>query len=195
MRTLIITAFMSLDGVMEAPGGEEGYRNAGWTYRDIPFDEAAYEIKGREQDEATALLLGRRSYEAFSPVWPEMTEDFARYNGLPKYVVSTTLTADDLVDNWGPTTILRSVEDVARLKETDGGPILVHGSATLGHSLSEAGLVDRYHLLVFPLLLGAGRRLFGAADVDAIPLVLTEHEAYGNGVQKMVFDVARKEDD
>lgn len=195
MRPLIITAFMSLDGVMEAPGGEEGYRNAGWTYRDIPFDEAAYEIKGREQDEATALLLGRRSYEAFSPVWPEMTEDFARYNGLPKYVVSTTLTADDLVDNWGPTTILRSVEDVARLKETDGGPILVHGSATLGHSLSEAGLVDRYHLLVFPLLLGAGRRLFGAADVDAIPLVLTEHEAYGNGVQKMVFDVARKEDD
>ncbi|MDO8395004.1 MAG: dihydrofolate reductase family protein [Dietzia sp.] len=191
MRTLIITAFMSLDGVMEAPGGEEGYRNAGWTYRDIPFDEAAYEIKGREQDEATALLLGRRSYEAFSPVWPEMTEDFARYNGLPKYVVSTTLTADDLVDNWGPTTILRSVEDVARLKETDGGPILVHGSATLGHSLSEAGLVDRYHLLVFPLLLGAGTRLFGAADVDATSLVLTEHEAYGNGVQKMIFDVTR----
>lgn len=195
MRTLIITAFMSLDGVMEAPGGEEGYRNAGWTYRDIPFDEAAYEIKGREQDEATALLLGRRSYEAFSPVWPEMTEDFARYNDLPKYVVSTALTTADLVDNWGPTTILRSVEDVARLKETEGGPILVHGSATLGHSLAEAGLVDRYHLLVFPLLLGAGRRLFGAADVDSTPLTLTEHEAYGNGVQKMVFDVARKEGD
>lgn len=195
MRTLIITAFMSLDGVMEAPGGEEGYRNAGWTYRDIPFDEAAYEIKGREQDQATALLLGRRSYEAFSPVWPEMTEEFARYNDLPKYVVSTALTTDDLVDNWGPTTILRSVEDVARLKETEGGPILVHGSATLGHSLAEAGLVDRYHLLVFPLLLGAGRRLFGAADVDSTPLTLTEHEAYGNGVQKMVFDVARKEGD
>ncbi|MBB1036362.1 dihydrofolate reductase family protein [Dietzia sp. CQ4] len=195
MRTLIITAFMSLDGVMEAPGGEEGYRNAGWTYRDIPFDEAAYEIKGREQDQATALLLGRRSYEAFSPVWPEMTEEFARYNDLPKYVASTTLTTDDLVDNWGPTTILRSVEDVARLKETEGGPILVHGSATLGHSLAEAGLVDRYHLLVFPLLLGAGRRLFGAADVDSTPLTLTEHEAYGNGVQKMVFDVARKEGD
>ena len=195
MRTLIITAFMSLDGVMEAPGGEEGYRNAGWTYRDIPFDEAAYEIKGREQDQATALLLGRRSYEAFSPVWPEMTEEFARYNDLPKYVVSTTLTTADLVDNWGPTTILRSVEDVARLKETEGGPILVHGSATLGHSLAEAGLVDRYHLLVFPLLLGAGRRLFGAADVDSTPLTLTEHEAYGNGVQKMVFDVARKKGD
>ncbi|MFN3339654.1 MAG: dihydrofolate reductase family protein [Dietzia sp.] len=193
MRTLIITAFMSLDGVMEAPGGEEGYRNAGWTFRDVTFDEAAYEIKGREQDEATALLLGRRSYEAFSPVWPSMTEDFARYNELPKYVVSSTLTTDDLVDNWGPTTILRSVDDVARLKETEGGPILVHGSATLGHCLSDAGLVDRYHLLVFPVLLGAGKRLFGATDVDATPLVLTEHEAYGNGVQKMIFDVARPE--
>lgn len=191
MRTLIITAFMSLDGVMEAPGGEEGYRNAGWTYKDVAFDEAAYEIKGREQDQATALLLGRRSYEAFSPVWPEMTEEFAGYNALPKYVVSTTLTTDDLVDNWGPTTILGSVEDVARLKETDGGPILVHGSGILGHSLAEAGLVDRYHLLVFPLLLGAGTRLFGAADVDATSLVLTEHEAYGNGVQKMIFDVTR----
>lgn len=68
MRPLIITAFMSLDGVMEAPGGEEGYRNAGWTYKDVAYDEAAYEIKGREQDQATALLLGRRSYEAFSPI-------------------------------------------------------------------------------------------------------------------------------
>ncbi|AWH96590.1 dihydrofolate reductase family protein [Dietzia psychralcaliphila] len=193
MRPLIITAFMSLDGVMEAPGGEEGYRNAGWTYKDVAYDEAAYEIKGREQDQATALLLGRRSYEAFSPIWPEMTEDFARYNELPKYVVSSTLTADDLVDNWGPTTILRSVDEVARLKETEGGPILVHGSATLGHALSDAGLVDRYHLLVFPVLLGAGKRLFSAADVDATALVLTEHEAYGNGVQKMVFDVAPPE--
>ncbi|MDX2356230.1 dihydrofolate reductase family protein [Dietzia sp. PP-33] len=192
MRTLIITAFMSLDGVMEAPGGEEGYRNAGWTYRNIAFDEAAYEIKGREQDEATALLLGRRSYEAFAPVWPEMTEEFGRYNELPKYVVSSALTSDDLADNWGETTILRSVEDVARLKGTEGGPILVHGSATLGHALSDAGLVDRYHLLVFPLLLGAGRRLFSTADIDAVPLVLTEHETYGNGVQKMVFDVARQ---
>ncbi|EYT56415.1 deaminase/reductase [Dietzia sp. UCD-THP] len=195
MRTLIITAFMSLDGVMEAPGGEEGYRNAGWTFRDVPFDEAAYEIKGREQDEATALLLGRRSYEAFAPVWPSMTEDFARYNELPKYVVSSTLTDEDLADDWGPTSILRSVEEVAGLKESDGGPIIVHGSATLGHALSEAGLVDRYHLLVFPLLLGAGKRLFGTADVDAIPLDLIEHEAYGNGVQKMVFDVARKAGD
>lgn len=191
MRPLIITAFVSLDGVMEAPGGEEGYRNAGWTFKNVPFDPAAYEIKGREQEEATALLLGRRSYEAFAPIWPTMTEEFARYNELPKYVVSTTLDRADLVDNWGPIEVLRSVDEVVRLKETEGGPILVQGSATLGHALADAGLVDRYHLLVFPLLLGAGKRLFSAADKDSQSLTLIEHEAYGNGVQKMVYDVAR----
>lgn len=191
MRPLIITAFVSLDGVMEAPGGEEGYRNAGWTFKNVPFNPAAYEIKGREQEEATALLLGRRSYEAFAPIWPTMTEEFARYNELPKYVVSTTLDRADLVDNWGPIEVLRSVDEVVRLKETEGGPILVQGSATLGHALADAGLVDRYHLLVFPLLLGAGKRLFSAADKDSQSLTLIEHEAYGNGVQKMVYDVAR----
>lgn len=191
MRPLIITAFVSLDGVMEAPGGEEGYRNAGWTFKNVPFDPAAYEIKGREQEEATALLLGRRSYEAFAPIWPTMTEEFARYNELPKYVVSTTLDRADRVDNWGPIEVLRSVDEVARLKETEGGPILVQGSATLGHALADAGLVDRYHLLVFPLLLGAGKRLFSAADTDSQSLTLIEQEAYGNGVQKMVYDVAR----
>ena len=191
MRPLIITAFVSLDGVMEAPGGEEGYRNAGWTFKNVPFDPAAYEIKGREQEEDTALLLGRRSYEAFAPIWPTMTEEFARYNELPKYVVSTTLDRADLVDNWGPIEVLRSVDEVVRLKETEGGPILVQGSATLGHALADAGLVDRYHLLVFPLLLGAGKRLFSAADKDSQSLTLIEHEAYGNGVQKMVYDVAR----
>lgn len=176
-------------GVMEAPGGEEGYRNSGWTYLNVAFDPAAYAIKGREQEEAGALLLGRRSYEAFAPIWPTMIEEFARYNALPKYVVSTTLREEDLVDNWGPTEILRSVDEVARLKEGEGGPILVQGSGTLGQSLADAGLVDRYRLLVFPLLLGAGRRLFSSADKDAQSLTLVEHEAYGNGVQKMVFDV------
>lgn len=190
MRTLIISAFVSLDGVMEAPGGEEGYRNAGWTFKNMAFDPAAYELKGREQEEATALLLGRRSYEAFSPVWPQMTDEFARFNELPKYVVSSTLQSDDLVDNWGPTEILRSVEEAARLKETEGGPILVQGSAELGHALADADLVDRYHLLVFPLLLGAGTRLFSVADKDAQALTLAEHEAYGNGIQKTIFDVA-----
>ena len=104
MRTLIVTAFVSVDGVMEAPGGESGYRNTGWTFKDIDFDLAAYEIKGREQEETTALLLGRNSYEVFAPVWPTMTE-FAGYNAMPRYVVSTTLTEAD--SRW-PATILPS---------------------------------------------------------------------------------------
>ncbi|HST42048.1 MAG TPA: dihydrofolate reductase family protein [Conexibacter sp.] len=185
MRTLIVTAFVSLDGVMEAPGGEAGYRNSGWTFKDIPFDEAAYEIKGREQEETTALLLGRRSYEAFAPVWPTM-DDFAGYNAMPRYVVSTTLAGDDA--RW-PATVLRSLDEVAALKATEGGPIAVHGSAALGRSLADAGLVDRYHLLVFPLLLGAGKRLFSDADKDATKLQLVEHDVYANGIQKQVFDV------
>src|SRR3954451_17764164 len=136
MRTLITTAFVSLDGVIEAPGGEPGYRNSGWTFKDIEFDAAAYELKGREQDEASAMMMGRASYEAFAPVWPGMTEEFPRYNAMPKYVVSTPLKEEDLVTNWGETTILRSLDDVAALKQTDGGPIIVHGSAALNRDLS-----------------------------------------------------------
>ncbi|MFF3489733.1 dihydrofolate reductase family protein [Streptomyces sp. NPDC002795] len=190
MRTLISTAFVSLDGVVEAPGGEPGYRNSGWTFKGVDFVPEAFEIKGREQTEATAMLFGRVSYEAFSPVWPGM-EEFAEYKPMPKYVVSTSLKSDDLVAGWGETTILRSLDEVAALKETEGGPIIMHGSATLNQNLSDAGLIDRYHLLVFPLLLGAGKRLFSATDKDTQHLKLVEHEAYANGLQKNVFDVVR----
>jgi dihydrofolate reductase len=189
MRTLITTAFVSLDGVMEGPGGEAGYRNSGWTFKDIEFDEAAYELKGREQDEATALMLGRVSYQAFAPVWPGMTEDFPGYNAMPKYVVSTTLHERDLVDNWGEISILRSLDEVAALKRTEGGPIIVHGSATLNRDLADAGLIDRYHLLVYPVLLGAGKRLFSGTDKDKQSLKVVESESYGNGIQKLVYDV------
>ncbi|MER6670650.1 dihydrofolate reductase family protein [Amycolatopsis japonica] len=191
MRTLIATAFVSLDGVVEGPGGEPGYRNSGWTFNGIEFDEAAFEFKGREQGEATAMMMGRVSYQAFSPVWPGMTEEFAEYNAMPKYVVSTTLRDEDLVDNWGETTILRSLDDVAKLKETEGGPIILHGSAELDRNLADAGLIDRYHLLVFPVLLGAGKRLFSDTDKDKQSLKLVESEAYGNGIQKLVYDVIR----
>ncbi len=85
MRTLIISAFTSLDGVVEGPDGEPGYRNTGWTFTDVEFDPEAFEIKGREQQEATAILMGRVSYQAFSPVWPDMAE-FADYKAMPKYV-------------------------------------------------------------------------------------------------------------
>lgn len=191
MRTLITTSFMSLDGVVEAPGGEPGYRSSGWTFTDIEFDPAAYEIKGREQGEAAALMMGRLSYQAFSPVWPGMTEDFAGWNAMPKYVVSSSLRDADLVTNWGEITILRSLDDVAALKDTEGGPISVHGSATLNRGLSDAGLIDRYHLLVFPVLLGAGKRLFSETDKDKQNLKLIESESYGNGIQKLVYDVVR----
>ncbi len=190
MRTLIVTAFVSLDGVMEAPGGEPGYRNSGWTFKDIAEVPESYEIKGREQEEAGAMMMGRVSYEAFSPVWPEL-DYFATYNTLPKYVVSTTLQETDLVSNWGETHILRSADEVAALKETDGDPIIIHGSARLGASLADAGLVDRYHLLVFPTLLGAGKRLFSATDKDKQMLTVVESESYSNGLQKLVYDVVR----
>ncbi|GAA3115689.1 dihydrofolate reductase family protein [Planomonospora alba] len=190
MRTLISTAFISLDGVVEAPGGEPGHRSSGWAFKAVDFLQEAYEIKDREQREAAAIMLGRTSYEVFSPVWPDM-EEFADYNAMPKYVVSTTLTEGDLVSNWGETTILRSVDEVAELKKTEGGPIVIHGSATLNRSLSDAGLIDRYHLLVYPLLLGAGKRLFSDTDKDAQKLRLVEYEAYANGVQKNVFEVVR----
>ena len=186
MRRLIVTAFVSADGVMEAPGGGD-YRNAGWTFNDIEFDESAYAIKVREQAETTALLLGRRTYEEFAPIWPTMAE-FANYNQMPRYVVSTTLTAED--PGW-PATILRSVDDVADLKSGDGGPIAVHGSAELGASLADAGLVDRYHLLEFPVLLGAGKRLFSSTDKDTTKLDLVEHDTYKNGIQMKIYDVVR----
>jgi dihydrofolate reductase len=192
MRPLIYTAFVSLDGVVDSPGGgpSEPHRSAGWTFKDIEFLEEAYELKGREQHEATAMMMGRVSYEAFSPVWPSMAE-FADYNAMPKYVASTTLSDADLVDNWGETTILRSLDDVANLKETDGGPIIIHGSATLARNLSDANLIDRYHLLVFPVLLGAGKRMFSDTDRAKQMLSLVETESYSNGIQKQVYDVVR----
>lgn len=189
-RLLITTAFVSLDGVVEAPGGEPGYRSSGWTFQDIAEDPESYEMKGAEQDEATAMLMGRVSYEAFAPVWPGM-DFFAGYNAMPKYVVSTTLGEGDLVDDWGETTLLRSLDEVAALKETEGGPIIVHGSATLNRNMSDAGLIDRYHLLVFPLLLGAGKRLFSETDKDKQMLTLVDSRTYSNGLQKQVFDVRR----
>lgn len=191
MRQLIATSFISLDGVVEAPGGEADYRNTGWSMNSVEFDPAVYELKGTEQGEATAMLLGRVSYQAFAPVWPSMDDQFPLYNAMPKYVLSTTLDDKDLIQNWGETTILRSVADVARLRAGEGGPISIHGSATLVRSLQEHQLIDRYNLLVFPVLLGEGKRLFSQESLDAQKLKLVDSQAYPNGVQKNVFDVVR----
>jgi len=191
MRTLYVTEFITLDGVIDSPGGDDGHPHAGWSFKDVDFLPEAYEMKAQEQEEAGALLLGRVSYDLFAPVWPSMTDDFPRYNAIPKYVVSSTLSEDDLVDNWGDITILRTMDEVAALKETDGGPISVHASSRLAQSLAAAGLVDRYHLLVFPIVLGSGKRLFSDSSPDKQKLAVVESKTYGNGVQKLVYDVVR----
>ncbi|MDZ5661304.1 dihydrofolate reductase family protein [Nocardioides sp. S-58] len=183
MRPIVVTEFITLDGIIDSPGGGD-HPHAGWTFKDVEFDEAAYEIKGRETEAATALLLGRQSYDEFAPVWPSM-EEFATYNAMPKYVVSSTLQDPE----WNNTSVLRSLDEVAELKQTDGGEIHVHASARLAQGLAAAGLVDRYHLLVFPVLLGSGKRLF--AEGDKTRLALVEHAAYGNGVTLQRYDVVR----
>ena len=185
MRQLIVSEFISVDGVIDSPGGDDGFRHAGWTFKDIEPDMAAYEIKGREQEEAGALLLGRVSYELFAPVWPQM-EEFAEYNAIPKYVVSNT---DPDTSLWDNTTVLRSLDEVAALKAGEGKPLIVAGSSRLSQGLAAAGLVDRYHLLVFPVLLGAGKRLFSDSDKDKTMLSIVETETYGNGITKLVADV------
>lgn len=186
MRKLVISEFISLDGVVDSPGGGD-HPEAGWTFKRVEPDEKIYEDQGRQQDEASALLMGRISYDEFAPVWPTM-EEFAGYNAMPKYVVSATLENPE----WNNTSVLRSLDDVQRLKESDGGDIYVPGSPTLVKSLAVAGLIDRYELLVFPVLLGAGKRLFDDTDgVGLAKLELVEHKPYANGVVRAVYDVAR----
>lgn len=190
MRELVYTGFMSLDGVVDSPGGGPGeeHRGGGWVTHD--FRPEAFSLKGEELADTTALLFGRRSYEVFAPVWRDST-DHVSYRDLPKYVLSTTLPDDALVDGWGPTTILRSTGDVAELRNGTGGAIFRHGSAELARRLSDAGLIDRYNLLVFPVLLGAGKSLFSRTDRDKQVLRLRESEVYGNGVAKMIYEVVR----
>ncbi|MEU0542266.1 dihydrofolate reductase family protein [Nocardia sp. NPDC005978] len=189
-RELVYTGFMSLDGVVDSPGGkEEGHRGGGWVM-DTEFVPEAYSLKGEELADHTALLFGRRSYEAFAPYWRE-SDDHVAYRDLPKYVLSTGLAEQDLLDGWGPTTILRTVEDVVRLKESEGGAIFIHGSAELARRLADADLIDRYNLLVFPVLLGAGKGLFSREDRDKTQLRLRDSATYSNGVAKLVYDVVR----
>jgi dihydrofolate reductase len=191
MRELVYTGFVSLDGVVDSPGGGPGeeHRSGGWVVKDVEFLPEAFSLKGDELEQTSALMFGRRSYAAFAPLW-RTSEDHAAYRDLPKFVVSASLPDGALVDGWGPTTILRSTGDVAALKQTDGGAIFVHGSAELARRLSDAGLIDRYHLLVFPVLLGAGKRLFSPEDRAKQVLRLRDSAAYPNGVLKLIYDVA-----
>jgi dihydrofolate reductase len=158
MRKLVVTEFISLDGVMEAPGGDDGYVHGAWT---MPFwgDEIAA-FKTAEMMAADALLLGRVTYEGFSAAWPQRSGDeFSdKMNSMEKYVVSKTLESAA----WNNSTILRGdmVREINELKGRDGADIIVHGSATLAQGLLRADLVDELRLATYPLTLGVGKKLF-----------------------------------
>jgi dihydrofolate reductase len=187
MRKVIVTEFISLDGVVEAPGGEADYPHTGWTF-DIEQDPSVYEFKAEELEPAETLLLGRTTYEGFSAAWPERDGDFAdKFNSMEKVVVSTTLENP----SWNNTSVVRSVEEFAKLREGDGGPIMLQGSATLAKSLYKADLVDTYHLLVWPVILGSGLRLFPDDAPDKHKLTLTETRTYKNGIELRILERQR----
>ncbi|MGI8712942.1 MAG: dihydrofolate reductase family protein [Solirubrobacteraceae bacterium] len=173
-----MTEFVSLDGVMEAPGGEPGYPHSGWVGGYFTPELGAY--KEQEQLAADILLIGRVTYESFYGAWPQRDGAMAdKINTMTKYVVSTTLGSSD----WHDTTVIDSAVEstVAALKASDGGPILVAGSRTLVQSLLAADLVDELNLQVFPLLLGSGRHLY-PETVDTHPLRLVSSQRLANGV-------------
>lgn len=187
-RKLVWTGFMTVDGKVDSPGGTvEGHPGGGWVF-DTDFVPEAYSLKEEELTDTSALMFGKRSYQAFAPIW-STSPDHAAYQDLPKFVVSSSLAEADLADNWGPTAILRSTEDVAGLKQQDGGAIFIHGSADLARGLAEANLIDRYNLLVFPYLLGSGKSVFTADDRARQSLRLVTSETYANGVIKLIYEV------
>jgi dihydrofolate reductase len=171
MRRIVVTEFISLDGVIEDPGGAEGFRHGGWSFKFSDPDGMKYKLD--ETMDHEAMLLGRVTYEGFAQAWPGRTDDvgFAdKMNGMPKYVVSKTLTQAD----WNNSTILSGdlAEEVTALKQQDGGDILVAGSASLVRGLTDLGLVDEYRLMTFPIVLGEGKRLFdGISDAATLNLV------------------------
>jgi dihydrofolate reductase len=179
MSKLIVTEFVTLDGVMEAPGGEPTHPHTGWVFDFMGPEQQEY--KFNEVLEAESHLLGRVTYESFAGAWPEREGPFAdKMNSMPKYVVSSTL-RDPL--EWNNSTLIKGdiAEEVTRLKERDGGPILVAGSATLVHTLIENDLVDELRLMVFPVMIGGGTRPFPESK-QRKPFTLTDSRTFGSGV-------------
>jgi dihydrofolate reductase len=184
MGRIVVTEFVSLDGVMEDPGGSEGSRHGGWSFE---FDrgEDGDRFKLDETLSSEALLLGRRTYEGFAAAWPSREGEFAdKFNAMPKYVVSSTL--DDA--GWNNSTVLRGDvgEEVAKLSREHDGDVVVHGSAQLVQALVERDLVDELRLMVFPVVLGSGKRLFGEAS-DKKPLRLVDSKTVGDGVAILIY--------
>jgi dihydrofolate reductase len=180
--TLIVTEFMTLDGVVEAPGGEPTHPHAGWT---MPYGvPELYAYKLKETLEAESMLLGRVTYEGFSAAWSERDGDFAdKMNAMPKHVVTSTLT--EL--GWNSTAITGDIPSaVTDLKNGEGGPILVAGSATLVRTLLANGLVDELRLMVYPVMIGGGLTIF-PQDREKISLELADLVRYDSGVLLQIY--------
>jgi len=185
MGRVVVTEFISVDGVVEDPGGAESFKHTGWSFE---FDRGeGDEFKLQETLDSEALLLGRVTYEGFAAAWPSRDGEFAdKFNSMPKYVVSSTLGKAD----WNHSTVLSGdlSTEVAKLKEQVKGDIYVHGSARLVQGLLELDLVDRMHLMVFPVVLGSGKRLFGETS-DKKRLQQVETKTVGEGVNILVYEV------
>jgi dihydrofolate reductase len=188
MGRIVVTEFVSLDGVIEAPGGGEDYRHGGWTF-EIDRGPEGDKFKLEELVEAEAQLLGRVTYEGFAAAWPDIEDEagFAeKMNSMPKYVVSSTLREA----GWNNSTILGGdvAEEVTKLKQEVGGVILIAGSAQLVQTLIEHDLVDELRLMVFPVLLGTGKRLFGDVS-DKKSLKLTASTTLGDGISLLTYQL------
>jgi dihydrofolate reductase len=186
---IVATEFVSLDGVMEDPGGAEDFKHGGWTF-EIGQGEEGAKFKLDETLASEALLLGRVTYEGFAEAWPSREGEFAdKFNSMPKYVVSSTLGAPE----WNNSTVLTGdlADEVAKLRDRHDGDIVVHGSAQLVQGLLEHDLVDELRLMVFPVVLGSGKRLFGETS-DKKPLQLVDSTIVPNGVSILVYRPVRE---
>jgi dihydrofolate reductase len=185
MGRIIVTEFVSLDGVMEDPGGSEDFKHGGWSFEFSRGDEGD-KFKVDETNDAAAMLLGRATYEGFAEAWPSRDGEFAdKFNNMPKYVVSSTLENPE----WTNTTVLKGdvAQAVETVKEQVDGDVVVHGSAQLSQALLDHGLVDELRLMVFPVVLGAGKRLFGPT-AGKRTLRLTDSKIVGDGVAILVYE-------
>jgi dihydrofolate reductase len=190
MGRIIVTEFVSLDGVMQDPGGDSKWKHAGWSFK-IGRGEDGDKFKFEETRDTEALLLGRVTYEGFAKAWPSVPGEFGdMFNNMPKYVVSSTLEKAD----WKNSTILKGdmEKEVSELKKRVKGNIVVHGSARLVQTLLEHDLVDELRLMVYPVILGSGKRLFGDTT-DKKSLKLKESRTVGDGVAILIFEKAGKE--
>ena len=190
MGRIVITEFISLDGVIEDPGGAEDFKHGGWSF-EIDRGKEGDQFKSDETMNSDALLLGRTTYEGFAEAWPSRDGEFAdKFNNMPKYVVSSTLKDPE----WTNSTVLDGdlAEEVSKLRQEVDGDIVVHGSAQLVQALVEHGLVDELRLMVFPVVLGAGKRLFGETS-DKQRLRLADSKMVGDGVAILTYEPAAAE--